>query len=91
VREPFANDWQRLTGIRQLPPHHHHQAEPEEEEYHATKAVLDSDHLMVGGKNIFSPPSELVMLMSSVVLVRFVMRRDRSGSVHFRKKLRFNI
>ncbi len=46
---------------------------------------------MVCGKNIFSPKPELVMLMSSVVPVRFVMRFNRSGSVHFRKKLRFNI
>jgi hypothetical protein len=74
-----------------LPAHQHHQAEPKEEEHQAAKPVLDPDHFVVGGKDIFSPPPELVMLMSSVVRVRFVMRFDRSGSVHLKKKLRFNI
>jgi hypothetical protein len=74
-----------------LPPHHHHQAESKEEEHQPAEAVLDSDHFVVGRKNVFSPPSELVVLMSSVMPVRFVMRFNRSGSVHFRKKLRLNI
>src|SRR5205823_12016797 len=52
--------------------------------------VLNSDHLVVCGKNIFSPKPELVMLVGGIVPVRFVMRFNRSGSVHFRK-LRLNI
>jgi len=46
---------------------------------------------VVGGKNIFSPPSELVMLVCCVVRVRFVMSVNGSRSVHFRKKLRLLI
>ena len=46
---------------------------------------------MVGGKNIFSPPSELVMLMSGVMPVRFVMGVNGSRNVHFRRKLRWLI
>jgi hypothetical protein len=46
---------------------------------------------VVGGKNIFSPPSELVMLVRRVVRVWFVMGVNGSRSVHFRKKLLFNI
>jgi hypothetical protein len=42
---------------------------------------------MVGGENIFSPPPELVMLMPGLVLMRMGMRFERSGSVHFRRKL----
>jgi len=45
---------------------------------------------VVCGKNIFSPKPELVMLVGGIVPVRFVMRFNRSGSVHFRK-LRLNI
>jgi hypothetical protein len=74
-----------------LPAHHHHQAKSKEKEHQAAKSVLDSDHFVVGGKNVFSPPPELVMLMSGVVPVRFVMCFDRGGSVHFRKKLLVNI
>jgi hypothetical protein len=46
-----------------LPPHHHHQAKPKEEEHQAAKPVLDSDHFVVGGKNVFSPEPELMMLV----------------------------
>ncbi len=92
MREPFADHRHCLARIGQLPAHHHHQTEPEEEEHQAAKAVLDPDYFVVGGKNIFSPPPELVMLVSSIVSVRLVMVGfNRSGSVHFRKKLRFNI
>ena len=35
----------------------------EEQENRPVKAVLDADHLMVGGENVFSPKPELVMLV----------------------------
>src|SRR6266853_929121 len=89
--QPLANDRQRLAGIRQLPAHQHHQAESKEEEHQPAEAVLNSDHFVVGGKNVFSPPSELVMLVCRVVRVRFVMGVNGSRSIHFRRKLRWLI
>jgi hypothetical protein len=50
---------------------------------------LDADDLVIGGENVFSPPSELMMFVPGVVRVRIVMRFERSGSVHFRRKLLF--
>ena len=91
MREPFADHRQRLARIRQLPAHHHHQAKAEEQEKQPGDAVLDADDFVVGGENVFSPKPELVMLVSGVVPVRFVMGFNRSGSVHFRKKLPVNI
>src|SRR5438067_9318536 len=91
MRKPFADHRQRLAGIRQLPAHQHHQAESKEEEHQPAEAVLNSDHFVVGGKNVFSPPPELVMLMSGIVRVRFVMGVNGSRSVHFRRKLRLLI
>src|SRR6266536_5022534 len=88
--QPFANDRQRLAGIRQLPAHQHHQAESKEEEHQPAKAILNSDHFVVGGKDIFSPPPELVMLVL-VVRMRFVMGVNGSRSIHFRRKLRWLI
>src|SRR5437667_274855 len=58
---------------RPVPAHQHHQAKSKEQEHQAAKPVLDPDHFVVGGKDVFSPPPELVMLMSGVVPVRFVM------------------
>src|SRR6266568_9382901 len=63
----------------------HHQAEPEEEEHQTAESVLDPDHFMVGGENIFSPPPQLVVFVLGGVCVWIVMGVDRSGSVHFRK------
>jgi len=89
MREKFTDQRQRLARISQLEAHQHHQAKAEEQERETAQTVLNSDHLMVGGENVFSPPPELVMLMSSVMPVRFVMGFNRSGSVHFGKKLRY--
>src|SRR5258708_3886285 len=89
--QPFANHRQCLAGISQLPAHQHHQAKPEEQKCQAAQAILNSDHFVVGGKDIFSPPPELVMLMSGIVGVRFVMGVKGSRSVHFRRKLRWLI
>src|SRR5947207_10261627 len=89
--QPLANDRQCLAGIRQLPAHHHHQTKSKEEEHQPAEAILNSDHFVVGGKNIFSPPSELVMFVRGVVRVRFVMGVNGSRSVHFRRKLRWLI
>src|SRR5436190_1776120 len=85
--QPLANDRQRLTGIRQLPAHHHHQAKTEEQERESAQTVLDPDHFMVGRENVFSPKSELVMLVCRVMRVWLVTRLNRCRSVHFRKKL----
>src|SRR4029077_17759722 len=89
--QPFADHRQRLAGIRQLPAHQHHQAESKEEEHQPAEAILNSDHFVVGRKNIFSPPSELVMLVCCVVCVRMVMGVNGSRNVHFRRKLRWLI
>ena len=55
------------------------------------KPILNSDHFVVGRENVFTPPSELVMLMRCVMPVRFVMGANGSRSVHFRRKLRWLI
>src|SRR5437773_446461 len=91
VWQPSADHRQRLAGISQLPAHQHHQAKPEEQKCQAAEAILNSDHFVVGGKNVFTPPSELVMLVRRVVRVRFVMGVNGSRSVHFRRKLRWLI
>src|SRR4030095_13528703 len=69
--------------------HQHHQAKPKEQERKSTKAVLNPDHLVVGGENVFSPETELVMLVFVVVCVLVVMRFDRSRRIHFRRNLSF--
>jgi hypothetical protein len=63
VRKKFAYHRQRLPRISQLEAHQHHQAKAKEQECEPTKTVLNSDHLVICGENIFSPPPELVMLM----------------------------
>jgi hypothetical protein len=63
MREKFANYRQRLARISQLPAHQHHQTKAKEQEDESTKTVLNPNHLMVGGENVFSPPPELVMLV----------------------------
>jgi hypothetical protein len=53
---------------------------------------LDTDYLVVGGENIFSPPSELVMLVFAFVLMSILtVRFEGSGSVHFQENYRINI
>src|SRR6266568_9481237 len=100
MREKFANHRQRLAWIGQLPPHQHHQGKAEEEEDQPGESVLDADHLVIGGENIFSPPPELVMLacragamrrrvLAFVFMSILAVRFERSGSVHFRRKLSF--
>src|SRR5881397_4025162 len=89
MREKFPDHRQRLARISQLPAHQHHQAEAEEQERQTTKPVLNPDHLMVGGENIFSPPPELVVFMFAGVRVWVVMRFEGSRRIHFRKKLSF--
>jgi hypothetical protein len=91
MREEFPNHWQCLARISQLPPHQHHQGKTEEEEDQPGESVLDADHFVIGGENVFSPPSELVMLVFSAVCAWMGMRFERSGSVHSRKSYRLNI
>jgi hypothetical protein len=87
MREELPNHWQCLARIGQLPAHQHHQGKTEEEEDQSGESVLDADHLVVGGENIFSPPPELMMLVFGVVLLWMVMRFERSGTVHFKENL----
>src|SRR5436190_3159722 len=89
MREKFANHWQRLAGISQLPAHQHHQAKTKKQEGQTAKTVLNPDDLMVGGENIFAPPTKLVVFMFASVRVWIVMRFDRSRRIHFRRKLSF--
>src|SRR6266480_4627562 len=89
MREKFTDQWQRLAGISQLEAHQHHQAKAEEQERETAQTVLNPDHFVVGGKNIFSPPPELVVLVFASVCVWIVMRFDRSRGIHFRRKLSF--
>src|SRR6266704_1316986 len=87
MREKLPNHWQCLARIGQLPPHQHDQGKTEEQKKQPGKSVLDADHLVIGGENIFSPPPELVMLMLGVLAVRVGAGFERSGSIHFRKTL----
>src|SRR5882724_7471957 len=98
MREELPNHWQCLARIGQLPPHQHHQGKTEEEEDQPGESILDADHFMVGGENIFSPPPELVMftcragavrrqMVAFVLMLILAVRFERSGSVHFRRKL----
>src|SRR5436190_6419729 len=89
MREKFTDQRQRLAGISQLEAHQHHQAKAEEQERETAQTVLNADHFVVGGKNIFSPPPELVVLVFASVCVWIVMRFDRSRGIHFRRKLSF--
>src|SRR6266480_6277743 len=89
MREKFADHRQRLAGISQLPAHQHHEAKAKEQEREPTETVLNPDHLVVSGENVFPPPPELVMLVFAVVCVWVVMRFDRSRRIHFRRKLSF--
>src|SRR6267378_1488544 len=87
MRQKFTDQRQRLAGISQLEAHQHHQAKAEEQERETAQTVLNPDHFVVGGKNIFSPPPELVVLVFASVCVWIVMRFDRSRRIHFRRKL----
>src|SRR4029450_84072 len=87
VPQQVSNHRPCLTGIGQLPAHQHHQAKAKEQKNQAAEPILNADHLMVGGENVFSPPPELMMLVAGVVRVWIVMRFERSGSVHFLKKV----
>src|SRR6266487_4812724 len=89
MREKFPDHRQRLARISQLPAHQHHQAEAEEQERETAKTVLNPDHFVVCGENIFAPPTKLMVFMFGSVRVRIVMRFDRSRRIHFRRKLSF--
>src|SRR6266480_1574059 len=89
MREKLPNHWQCLARIGQLPPHQHHQGKTEEQKKQPGESVLDADDFMVGGENVFSPPSEFVMIVVGLWIVMSRCRGKRSGSVHFRRKLSF--
>src|SRR5438105_10070209 len=89
MREKFTDQRQRLAGISQLEAHQHHQAKAEEQERETAQTVLNPDHFVVGGENVFSPPPELVVFMFASVRVWVVMRFDGSRRIHFRRKLSF--
>jgi hypothetical protein len=81
----WTDHGQHLTGISQLPTHQHHQAEAKKQKDQAADAVLNSDDLVVGRKNVFTPPTEFVVFVFSGVSVRIVMRFETRGSVHSTK------
>src|SRR5260370_23656759 len=91
MREKLPNHGQCLARIGKLPTNQHQQGKTEEEEDQPGESILDADHFVVGGENIFSQPNELVMLTCRAGAARrrmvIVMRLDRSGSVHFRRRL----
>ena len=58
--------------MRELPAHHQHQHETEEKEDQAGETVLNADHLVVGGENVFPPRIQLVMVVVVCVIVRRV-------------------
>ena len=89
MREKFADHRQRLARVSQLPAHQHHQAKAKEQERETAKTVLNPDHFVVCGEDIFAPPTKLVVFMFASVRVWVVMRFDRSRRVHFRRKLSF--
>src|SRR5947207_14288038 len=89
MREKFTDQRQRLAGISQLEAHQHHQAKAEEQERETAQTVLDPDHLVVGGKDIFSPPTKLMVFVFASVCMWIVMCFDRSRRIHFRRKLSF--
>src|SRR2546423_1756774 len=85
-----SNNRRHFARIGELPPHEHHQAKAHEQKDETADAVLDANHLMVGRKNVFTPKSELVVVVfvSRLVMMSiFAVRVKRSGSVHFGKKL----
>ena len=54
----------RLVRIGNAPAHHHHQIETECEEAHRGDSILQTDHLVVGGKYILRPePLDVVMIV----------------------------
>src|SRR5206468_10206285 len=89
MREKFTDQRQRLARISQLEAHQHHQAKAEEQERETAQTVLNPDHLVIGGENIFSPPTKLMVFVFASVCVWVVMRFDRSRRIHFRRKLSF--
>ena len=62
----------RHTRMRNLPAHEQHQEKAEKHETQRHQAILDADHLVVGGKDIFLPKPRLVMFL---VAMRFVCVR----------------
>src|SRR5580700_4133978 len=89
MSERVSDHRQGLARKSQLPSHQHHQRKTEKQKGQPAETVLNADHLVIGRENVCSPPTELMMLVGVVVLVRIVMRFERSGSVHFRRKLSF--
>ena len=61
------------AGISDGPSHHHHEGEAEKEEKQAGDAVLNSDDLVVGGKNVFFPKTEFVLIVVRSILPVLVL------------------
>ena len=57
MAEGISDQRQWLARISQLPAHHHHQAKAEEQKEQAADAVLNTDHLVIGGENVTSAKS----------------------------------
>src|SRR5439155_9182207 len=88
MAEGISDNGQRLARISQLPAHHHHQAKAEEQKEQTADAVLDADHLVIGGENVFTDEAELVVFVSVFVGMVGFGRSVRMGSgVHAKKNL----
>src|SRR4051812_34548253 len=80
-----AGNWRARIG--HLPPHQHDQVEAKKEESQAGDSVLDSNYLVIGRENIFSPKAELMVFVAMLMRVIFVVRINRGRSVHFFEKV----
>jgi hypothetical protein len=54
---------QRLVREGDAPAHHHHQVKSEGQEQHRRDAILDADHLVIGGKNVLPEESGVVVVI----------------------------
>ena len=68
--QQLADEGNRLPRMPDLPAHQQHQAEAKKHEQQRGNAVLQADDLVVGGKNVFPPKPQFVMLMADVGVVR---------------------
>jgi hypothetical protein len=56
-----ADNRHAMPGIGQLPAHDRHQAQPQEQKHQAGDAILDSNDLVIGGKDVFPPEAWFLM------------------------------
>jgi len=59
--------------VGDAPAHHHHQVKSEGEEQHGGDAILDADHFVIGGENVFRPESWIVVMIIVVMVIMGVV------------------